>query len=412
MSVSFNIPALYADLQGYQKVLAESHKKEGLVLKIAFQCLQKAQVFKGHPLHIEFKTLENLLDPKIDATDDDILEQITELTDSVRLACEGHLSAPISAALSPAAPPLIPSFAPHAPDFIERFNALEETVKTIMSRVFIDNPKVHDELNYLREAEAKSRIERSTIALNLEAIKKEHIEIHARLTANSVLTVEPRTKELENAVGKLTSQFSERELTMERRLIAMQTIYDQRMEEFAAQANQKIIELTIQKWSKIVLKVPSNSPEGTLPFAEMLASAKAVSAWGHEWWLEVTKREFEVDLHLYSSVASDIGYGKTPLFGGNPAVVHCQFMARHRKHGEGVCASKFRKFEFQNDGNAWGGRFSTTEELEKEGAYDKVEDEITFGCALRPLQHLHWGRAVHHAAAPGAAAPAAPGAAA
>ena len=58
--------------------------------------------------------------------------------------------------------------------------------------------------------------------------------------------------------------------------------------------------------------------------------------------------------------------------------------------GSPVCLFSLRTEFNHPKEKAWGlGKFSTMEQLEKEGAYHRVEDKIAFGALVFPL---HWGR--------------------
>lgn len=66
-------------------------------------------------------------------------------------------------------------------------------------------------------------------------------------------------------------------------------------------------------------------------------------------------------------------------------------MARRRGTDEAVCCSVPFRTEFGRE-RAWGlSRFTTITQLEREGAYSRAEDCITFAASIQPIRGLVWG---------------------
>jgi hypothetical protein len=106
-----------------------------------------------------------------------------------------------------------------------------------------------------------------------------------------------------------------------------------------------------------------------------------LKAWGIEWWLKVEK----------------VGDGRIGLYlccgedGKFPVDVDYQLMVRKRNDDLGVCASVVFRASFGKE-KAWGlSKFTHAEQIEREGAYSRAEDKLTFGCRIMPVKGLKWG---------------------
>jgi hypothetical protein len=113
----------------------------------------------------------------------------------------------------------------------------------------------------------------------------------------------------------------------------------------------------------------------------LFSTATPLKAWGHEWWLKVEKApDGRIGLFLCC--------GEEGVF---PVSVDYQLMVRKRNDDLGVCASVVFRTEFGKE-KAWGlGKFTTLAALEKDGAYARAEDKLTFGCRIVPVKGLMWG---------------------
>ncbi|AYV84524.1 MAG: zinc finger, C3HC4 type (RING finger) domain containing protein [Hyperionvirus sp.] len=143
--------------------------------------------------------------------------------------------------------------------------------------------------------------------------------------------------------------------------------FDIKLKEQFLAMDEKICEFEISKWSEIKDSALFNTGN---PF----------QAWGHEWSLKVEKEGTRIGLYL--CCAED---------GRFPFTVDYQLMLRKRNEDVGVCASVLYRTDFGSE-KAWGlSKFTTTEIMEREGAYSRTEDKVTFGCRIIPVKGLRWG---------------------
>ncbi|AYV80542.1 MAG: TRAF-type zinc finger protein [Harvfovirus sp.] len=190
-------------------------------------------------------------------------------------------------------------------------------------------------------------------------------------------------KENEETKGELVTVRSQlRTATKEcdEKIASAELRYEQKMQEVRAHSIAHFVEFEVPKWSEV-------------KEAALFSTATPLKAWGHEWWLKVEKAEGRIGLYLCC--------GEDGPF---PVSVDYQLMVRKRKDDLGVCSSVVFRTEFGKE-KAWGlSKFTTMEALEKDGAYNRGEDRITFGCRIVPVKNLVWGGQTRSAAASAAAA--------
>lgn len=225
----------------------------------------------------------------------------------------------------------------------------------------------------------------STLPSELEKLKTE-----LSTAIVSVATARSENESLKSQLRVLAREFDEK-------LIAVETRSELRIAELTAQVTAEFIEFTVHKWSTIALTAPSL---GLPPSAAMYSAGTPLKVWGHEWWVKVEKTSTRIGLYLCCG-----GDGDPPPVGSTvpisrrwPIAVDYQLMVRKRGSDEGVCASDVFRTEFGRE-KAWGlSNFSTIEQIEKEGAWSRAEDIITFGCLIYPIRNLRWGRAIRRRA--------------
>jgi len=152
------------------------------------------------------------------------------------------------------------------------------------------------------------------------------------------------------------------------KLQAVDARYDARVAEQFIAIDVQMYEFEIPKWSE---------------FKELTkyTSEKPLKIWGHEWYLKIEKEGTRIGLYLCCEAE-----------GNFPVSVDYQLMLRKRNDDLGVCASVVFRTEFGKE-KAWGlANFTSSETMEREGAYSRTEDKVTFGCKIIPVKGLKWGR--------------------
>ncbi|AYV82790.1 MAG: putative TNF receptor-associated factor 4-like [Hyperionvirus sp.] len=188
----------------------------------------------------------------------------------------------------------------------------------------------------------------------------------------------------ENAALKSEMDTVKRNVTVtqrecEEKIGAAKAEIEQRMAELRAHSLAQFCEFEVAKWSEV-------------KESALFSTATPLKAWGHEWWLKV-ERGCDGRIGLY------LCCGESDKPGVFPMHVDYQLMVRKRNDDLGVCASVVFRTEYGKE-KAWGlSKFTTIELIEKEGAYSRTEDKITFGCRIVPVKNLRWGDHARPAAA-------------
>ena len=223
---------------------------------------------------------------------------------------------------------------------------------------------------------------------------------HAKLQSEHA-AVGLQLEELKGTVDGLKGQLRTIRREVEDQISGSELRMDQKVGEVRSVVAAVFCEFEVAKWSEV-------------KEAALFSTATPLKAWSHEWWLKVEKAPERIGLYL--CCGED---GRFPVSGDY------QLMCRKRNTDEGVCASVVFRTEFGKE-KAWqelssvraifsnlcGARglskFTSLEQLEKERAYSRSEDRITFGCMIYPyvrrlvgndnvcgggrIRNVQWGR--------------------
>lgn len=375
----FSMSVFYENMQQYQKAIGETRNSRRIAT-IATKCLGHAQANlpKDHLLMPCFKKLETMLEGD-ETTDDEIVNHVELIADLVGVIAKRSSSTPtarVEAAPSPAAPP-----APHSSGDASRYS--EE----------LDRLELQVKADGILAARSKDKSE-------IAELKKKNDRLESQLNELA--------KDANTRIDKLTAST------------------EKSIENLALKAGVQFAEFWIPNWSKIPLGLMEGDPAGTLPYIAILFSnyKSPLNAWGQEFWLKVEKTAARIGLYLCCKKDVEASTPERRPFEArpfearpfalpahhshNPAIpnqdnfrtpaerwpfdLQYQLMAKKCGSTDGVCASAIFKTIFGKE-SAWGLRqFATEEILEREGAYNKKDDMMIFGCAIYPGEKLLWGQ--------------------
>jgi hypothetical protein len=152
------------------------------------------------------------------------------------------------------------------------------------------------------------------------------------------------------------------------KITEMETRHEMKLAEMRSQLSSSLVEFEVSKWSEI---------KDTAVFSRSTSSR----VWSHDWWLKIEKGDDRIGVYLCC--------GEEGIF---PITVDYQLMVRKRYSDDVVAVSSRFTTEFGRE-KAWGlAKFTSLEALERDGAYYRNEDKITFGCRIYPGKGVLWGR--------------------
>lgn len=166
-----------------------------------------------------------------------------------------------------------------------------------------------------------------------------------------------------------TKKDKEKVIGFNQQILIMKTEHEKKIEEVCRSSIMAVVEFEIDKWSDIKTD------------ASIYSISKPLRKWGHTWWLKVNKSVNHIGVYLCCGEE-----------GSFPITVEYQLLVRRRHCDEYIEHSSYYTAEFGRE-KAWGiVKFTTIETLEKEGAYSRSEDRLTFGCNIYPGKGLLWGQ--------------------
>lgn len=193
-------------------------------------------------------------------------------------------------------------------------------------------------------------------------------------------------KENEARIQALEKEMSMREISILNREIGdkmhlVKENYPNMLRSLKEGFDSKMIECTIDKWSKIALQEVKGSPPSTSIFTN------SVKVWNCYVWIKVVKKAADFGLYLCCG-AGPLGSGRP--FTISPIKMEEQLMVRKRGSDGAIVSVKFITHFTKEE--AWGlSSFAPIGAIESSGGYHKVEDAITFGIKLYPYENLRWG---------------------